>query len=132
VPANDNVMPVSRRSGSQKRRRTRHIDVCCDEAEFVIMNDKAKRAGMSNASYLRTLALDTPGPRARRAPPVNAEVLAHAIAALNKVGSNLNQISRVLNSSGAISTANECFAALAETRAAAARILEIVGRKERS
>jgi Bacterial mobilisation protein (MobC) len=50
---------------------------------------------------------------------------------LNKVGSNLNQMARVLNAGGATITAQECFAALAETRAAVARILEIVGRKEK-
>jgi hypothetical protein len=132
VTANDNSLPVARRSGSQKRRRNRHIDVCCDDAEFVIIDDKARSAGMSLASYLRARALGSPGPRARRAPHVNAEVLAHAVAALNKVGSNLNQLARILNASGAMSTANQSFAALAETRTAVSRILEIVGRRERA
>ena len=131
MTANDNSLPVLRRSGSQKRRRNRHIDVCCDEAEFVIIDDKARTAGMSLASFLRQCALGSAGPRARRAPSVNAEVLAHAVAALNKAGSNLNQIARVLNAGAPFSTAKESFAALAEVRAAASRILEIVGRKER-
>jgi hypothetical protein len=131
LTANDNSSPVVRRSGSQKRRRSRHIDVCCDDAEFVIIDDKARTAGMSRASYARASMLGNPGPRAQRAPTVNAEALAHATAALNKVGSNLNQVARTLNAGGATITANECFAALAETRAAVARILEIVGRKTR-
>ena len=46
-------------------------------------------------------------------------------------GSNLNQIAHALNAGGAALTAQECFAALAETRAAAAAIREIVGRKDR-
>ena len=75
--------------------------------------------------------LGTPGPRARRSPPVNAEALGRATAALNKVGSNLNQIAHVLNAGSATLTTRECFAALAETRAAAAAIREIVGRKDR-
>ena len=87
---------------------------------------------MSRGSYLRTCALGSPGPRARRSPPVNAEILAHAVAALNKAVSNLNQIARVLNSSGAMGIATASFAALAETRAAVTRILEIVGRKDRA
>jgi len=131
VTANDNVPPVTRRSGSQKRQRNHKIGVACDPAEFVIIDDKSRTAGLSRASFLRALALGSPGPRARRSPPINAEALAHAVAALNKAGSNLNQIARVLNASGAMSTANESFAALAETRAAVARILEIVGRKNR-
>jgi hypothetical protein len=131
MTANDNSSPVSRRSGSRKRRRTRHIDVCCDDAEFVIIDDKARTAGMSRASYARAALLGCAGPRAQRAPTVNAEALAHATAALNKVGSNLNQIARILNAAASKITADECFAALAEVRAAAARILEIVGRTSR-
>jgi hypothetical protein len=131
VIANDNSLPILRRSGSQRRQRKQNIGVPCDAAEFVIIDDKARTAGLSRASYLRGLALGSPGPRARRSPPVNAEALAHATAALNKAGSNLNQIARVLNAGGATTTTSECFAALAEVRAAVARILEIVGRKER-
>ena len=127
--ANDNALPVPRRSGSQKRRRSRHIDVCCDETEFVIIDDKARTAGMSLAAFLRTCALGSPGPRAQRAPTVNAEALALATSALNKAGSNLNQIARTLNSGGASLTAREFAAVLAEVRAAVLRILEIVGRK---
>jgi hypothetical protein len=131
MTANDNSLPVTRRSGSQKRRRRRHIDVCCDDAEFVIIDDKARTAGMSLAAFLRTCAIGSPGPRAQRTPTVNAEALAHATAALNKVGSNVNQLARIFNAGAATVTANECFAALAEVRTAVARILEIVGRTTR-
>jgi hypothetical protein len=76
------------------------------------------------------LVLGCPGPRSRRAPSVNAQALARATAALNKVGSNLNQIARRLNSAQAAGT-RESLETLAETRAAVARIVEAVGRKER-
>lgn len=131
MTANDNSSSVLRRSSSRKRRRNRHIDVCCDEVEFVIIDDKARTAGLSLASFGRACMLGAPGPRAQRAPHVNAEALAHATAALNKVGSNLNQLARVFNAAGTTVAAHECFAALAETRAAVCRILEILGRKER-
>jgi hypothetical protein len=68
--------------------------------------------------------------RAKRSPPVNAEALARAVAELNKVGSNLNQIAKVLNAGRAVGS-REALATLAETRAVVAQILEIVGRKER-
>ena len=132
MTANDNHSPGVRRSGSQKRQRGRRIPVCVDDAEFLEIDEKARTAGLSRASYARAVILGSPGPRAKRAPTVNAEALAHATAALNKVGSNLNQMARILNSSGAFTTARECLAALAETRAAVARILEIVGRKSRT
>jgi hypothetical protein len=131
LTANDNSLPVLRRSGSQRRQRNQKIGVGCDAAEFVIIDHNARAAGLSRASYLRALALGSPGPRARRSPPVNAEALAHATAALNKVGSNLNQIARALNAGAATIAANECFTALGEVRAAVARILKIVGRTER-
>jgi hypothetical protein len=131
MTANDNSSVILRRSGSQKRRRNRHIDVCCDDSEFLIIDEKARTAGMSNASYLRTLALGSPGPRARRAPTVNAEVLAHATAALNRVGGNLNQLMRALNSGRASVAAHECFDVLRAVRAAVTEILEIVGRRDR-
>lgn len=132
MTANDNPLPaVTKRSGSQKRQRQHKIGVGCDAAEFLVIDHKARAAGLSLASYLRSCALGSPGPRAKRSAPVNAEALAHATAALNKVGSNLNQIGRVLNAGGATIAAHECFAILQEVRVAVGRILDIVGRRER-
>ncbi|HLJ45455.1 MAG TPA: hypothetical protein VKU01_05585 [Bryobacteraceae bacterium] len=131
MTANDNTSFAARRSGSQKRQRTRNIPVPVDPAEFVIIDDKARTAGMSRASFARAAMLGSPGPRAQRAPTVNAEALAHATAALNKIGSLLNQQVRVLNSGGSTITASQCSAVLAEVRTAVDRILEIVGRKTR-
>jgi len=76
------------------------------------------------------LLLGAPGPRARRSPPLNAELLAHAVAQLNKAGSNLNQIARILNSGKAVGS-REAVEALTDTRAAVVQILDIVGRKDR-
>jgi hypothetical protein len=132
MTANDNPQPPPvKRSGSQKRVRLRKIPVACDDAEFLLIDERAREVGLSRPSFLRACGLGTPGPRARRSPPVNAEALGRATAALNKVGSNLNQIAHVLNSNGTSMTTRECVAALAETRAAAAAIREIVGRKDR-
>lgn len=123
--------PPGKRSGSQKRVRLHKIPVACDDEEFLRIDDSARSAGLSRPSFLRACAMGTPGPRARRSPPVNAEALARATAALNKAGSNLNQIAHVLNGGGGNITLQECLAALAETRAAAADIRELVGRKDR-
>jgi hypothetical protein len=131
MTANDNAFAAARRSGSQKRQRTRNIGVPVDPSEFVLIDDKARVAGMSRASFARAAMLGAAGPRAQRAPTVNAEALAHATSALNKVGSLLNQQVRVLNSGGATITARECSAVLADVRLAVDRILEIVGRKPR-
>jgi hypothetical protein len=131
VTANDKLSSAVRRSGSQKRQRNRNISVPVDGAEFLSIDNKARTSGMSRAAFVRACALGTPGPRAKRSPSIEIEALAHATAALNKVGSNLNQIARVLNNSGSISLAHASFAALTDTRTAVIRILDIVGRRER-
>lgn len=116
----------------ENRQRNRKTDTRWDDAEYSALTDRAQETGLSRNAYIRAAVLGTPGPRAKRSPPVNAEALGRATAALNKVGSNLNQIAHVLNAGGTTLTMHECFAALAETRSAAAAIREIVGRKDRS
>jgi hypothetical protein len=133
MTANDNPKPdAARRSGSQRRVRARKIPVACDEAEFLQIDERARAVGLSRPSFLRACALGTPGPRAQRTPPINAEALARATAALGKVGSNLNQAVHVLNASGAIGLAQEFRSTLVVIREAAAAIREIVGRKDRA
>ncbi len=92
---------------------------------------KARASGLSIASYLRACALGTTGPRARRSPSVNAELLAHAVAALNRVGSNVNQIAHVLNAGQSVGAA-EAVSTLAEIRAVLAQIRAAVARTDRA
>jgi hypothetical protein len=135
VPMSANASPHSqpslRRSGSEKRQRSVPVSVRCLPEERIAVEEKARLTGLSLASFLRACGLGTPGPRAKRSVPVDAEALGRATAALNRVGNNVNQIAHQLNSGGSSISADECFAALAEIRAAAATIREIVGRKDR-
>jgi hypothetical protein len=116
----------------ENRQRNNKTDTRWDDDEFAALTDKAHETGLSRGAYIRAAVLGTPGPRARRSPPVNAEALGRATAALNKVGSNLNQIAHGLNAGSFSMTLQECFAALAETRAAAAAIRAIVTEKDHS
>ena len=118
------------RSGSQKRQRVKSLQIALTPDEFTVACERAAAAGLSPSSYGRTLLLGAPGPRARRSPPLNAELLAHAVAQLNKAGSNLNQIARILNSGKAVGS-REAVEALTDTRAAVVQILDIVGRRDR-
>jgi hypothetical protein len=122
--------PLSLRSGSQKRQRVKSLQVAMSTDEFMVVRERAAAAGLSSSSYGRAVLLGTPGPRARRSPPLNAELLAHAVAQLNRAGSNLNQIARVLNAGQAVGS-KQAVDALADTREAVAQILDIVGRKDR-
>jgi len=132
MTANDNTQPSRyKRSGSERRQRGVPVSVRFLPDERATVEHRAREVGLSLASFLRACGLGTPGPRARRSPPVNAEALGRATAALNKVGSNLNQVAHRLNAGDRSLTQHECFAALAEVRAALARILEILGRRDR-
>ncbi len=124
--------PSSKRSGSQRRQRAYKIGVGCNADELFAIHHNARAAGLSRAGYLRATGTGSPGPRAQRTPHINAQDLARAIAELNKIGSNLNQLTRVFNTGGATATARELAATLADIRTTAAAIRQIVGRKERA
>jgi hypothetical protein len=64
-------------------------------------------------------------------PHIHADVIARATAALNKIGSLVNQIAHVLNAGGSFGMAQQHLAALAEIRAAARAIREAAGREHR-
>ncbi len=131
APESAAQVPARPSTRGKKGGRTRFLALRLDEVEYLLIGEYARMAGLSRGSFLRAAALGSPGVRAQRAPTVNAEALAHATAALNKVGSNLNQIARALNSGGAPVAADACAKVLADVRAAAARILDIVGRSKR-
>jgi hypothetical protein len=116
------------RSGSEKRQRVSAVRVRLLPSERAVVEDKAAEAGMSMASYVRAAMLGDPGIRAKRAPTLNAVLLAQAVAALNKAGSNLNQIAHHLNAGHAAGSA-ETVQTLHETRAAVLQIIALTGRK---
>lgn len=117
-----------RRSGSEKRQRGAPVSVRLSDEERAEVKRRATAAGLSVGSYLRLAGLDAAGIRARRAPTVNAELLAQAVAALNKVGSNLNQIAHILNA-GKAAGATEAVMTLHETRAVVRQIAALTGKE---
>ncbi len=108
-------------SGSQKRQRLKSVRAAVTPAEYSVIQERAQNAGLSTGAYLRLLALGHSGPRAKRAPPVNRELLGEALASLNRVGNNLNQIAKQLNSGG-----HPDRAAMADSRADLTAILELI------
>jgi hypothetical protein len=123
-------IPASKRR-PERRHRVHKVDTRWDPIEYASLDASARAAGLTRGGYIRALVLGSAGPRSRRSPSIKLEALAHATAALNKAGSNLNQIARILNAGGSVSLAHSSFAALAETRTAVVRILDIVGRRDR-
>jgi len=128
-------LPPTKASGSEKRQRNRKTDIRWDDTEYAVLTEKAMAAAMSLNAYIRASALGSPGPRARRAPHVNAVELGEATAALNKAGNNLNQIAHALNTAllagQPVVVPGALAAAIEQTNAAIDRILEITGYKDR-
>lgn len=118
-------------SGSEKRQRGVPFSIRLLPEERSAIEENASTVGLSLGSYARACMLLSPGPRARRKPHINALELAKATAALNKSGNLLNQMAHALNAGQSIRLADECFAAIAENRAAAAAIRAAVGRTNR-
>ena len=82
---------------SETRQREKRITVRFLDTEYEVLTAKADDAGLTPGAYVRTCALGSAGPRARRSPTIDRELAARAIAELNKAGSNLNQIAHALN-----------------------------------
>ncbi len=118
--------PARSRSGSGKRKKTIPVTSRYDEAEFRQLDDAASQAGISRASYQRTQSLAKPNTRSVRRPPIEKELLARVLGQLGKVGGNLNQVARAVNTTGA--EAEEISAVIAEVRAAAREVMQALGR----
>ncbi len=120
---------AAKSGGREKRQRVHKVDSRWNGIEHASLLAAAQAAGLTKGGYIRALVLGCPGPRTQRPPSVDAVALGQAVAALHKVGGNLNQIARVLNSGGSHVTTKEYLSALRDVRAVLASILRIVGRE---
>lgn len=84
-------------SGSNKRQRGKTQPVRCTLEEFNAIAGKADKAGLSRGAYMRAAALGDAGPRAQRRPPADHRALRQILGELGRIGNNLNQIARALN-----------------------------------
>lgn len=92
-------------SGSDKRQRTkRHTDRYTTD-EFNAIAAKADRAGLSFSAFVRASLLGDAGPRAQRRPPADHKALRQLLGHVGRIGNNINQIARALNTGGVVSDA---------------------------
>ena len=96
-----------------EERRTRTVGVRVTEAEAAELQERAQAARLSMGAYLRRRAL---GQRVRSA--VERRLGAAELRELNRIGVNLNQMARAMNS-GTVSSP-------AETQEAVERVGEMV------
>ncbi len=102
-------------SGSETRRRNTSIMVRVTPQERDAIDALSMQKGLTLAAFLRAAALGDPGPRARSRIPVDEALLRQLLGQIGKVGGNLNQIAKRLNSGG-VAAASEVWAALADYR----------------
>ena len=91
---------IARPRLGESERRTRTIDVRVTEAEETELRERAQAARLSMGAYRRRRAL---GQRVRSA--VERRLGAAEMRELNRIGVNLNQMARALNSGAAPSPA---------------------------
>ena len=99
-------------SGSETRRRNTSIMVRVTPEERDVIDDLALRRGLTLGAFLRAAALGDAGPRSLTRIPADAAMLQQLLGQIGKVGGNLNQIARQMNTGGAADAA-EVRAALA-------------------
>lgn len=82
---------------SEKRKRDFRVTIRLDEAEHDSVFDRADKAGLTLSGYFRFAVLKTPPPLQSRRPPVDRAELAKLLAAIGRIGNNMNQLARVAN-----------------------------------
>lgn len=85
-------------AGTEKRQRSSVVGLRMTPEERAELDRRADRAGLSVAAYLRAAALGDAGPRATRKPPIAKQELVRVLSQLGKIGSNVNQLARAVNS----------------------------------
>ena len=126
----DNRPQAKGRYGKRKLpdARGKFVAVRCTDSEHATMTEKAATAGLSVGAYLRTLAIGSAGPRAIRRPPVERAELARLLGEIGKLGSNVNQIARVLNTTGDLPASNNLAAITADVSVMRAALMKALGR----
>ncbi len=85
-------------AGSNKRQRGKIIASRCLDEEFTAIAAKAEKAGLAVAAFMRAAALGYAGARAQRRPLIDHKALRQYIGQVGRLGNNINQIARALNS----------------------------------
>ena len=108
--------------------RSAVVHVRCTPANLATYTAAAAQAGLSIGAWFRTLADGTPGPRAVRKPPVEKAELARLLGEIGKLGSNVNQMARVLNTTGEPPEGSDLARARAAIEEMRAAVMKALGR----
>jgi hypothetical protein len=114
--------------GSEKRVRNAHLTIRLSAEERAAIDEAAERAGLMPGSFARQALLGGPVPRPVRKPPAERRELVRLLGELGKIGGNLNQIAKSLNT-GVLVYESEIGAALRGLMELRDAILKALGRE---
>lgn len=108
--------PRRSRSGSETRKTLPPFPLRLLPEERAAIEAAAEQAGLTMASYIRQCVLEAPTTRARRQPSVETLAIIKLRGELNKIGSNIYQLTRHVNFGRLIDPDGEVAAAFADYR----------------
>lgn len=95
--AEEKAVPLSHRRKSETRQKQRRITFRVTDAEFSTVESAATGAGLTVGTYIRDCVLKSPETARRRRPLADVAALSALHAQMRRVGGNLNQIARGVN-----------------------------------
>jgi uncharacterized protein (DUF1778 family) len=118
------------RSGTEKRLKQHRITFRLADSEHAQLVAAAEREGQTLGTYIRSRVLVAPTTRARRRPVVEVQAITRLQGEMNKVGSNIYQLTRRINF-GETPESNDIRAAFAGYKEVIAAIMAALGRGQR-
>ncbi len=127
--------PAEKKPAPWRGRRTvvdpkdHFVAVRCTGDDHAKLTELAARAGLSVGAYLRTMGLGDAGPRARRRPPLEREAIAELLGRVGRVGSNVNQLTKLAHTTGNPPTSSELARMADDIAAIRAALMNALGRE---
>jgi len=130
VTITEGTAATSKRHGKRKvaDARGQWVHVRCNASEHAAIMAAAAQAGLGAGAWLRSLAIGSAGPRARRQSRAGQAELARVLGLIGNYGSNLNQLARVANMSGELPTEAALIEIAQHVRAIRDEVMKALGR----
>ena len=107
--------------------KSRRIAVRVTDDQWGKLDTKAAARGLKIGGYLRSVALGSAGARTMKRPSVERVELARLLGELGKLGSNVNQIAKAFNSTGAVPASPQLTAMQTDIMAMRAALMTALG-----
>lgn len=84
-------------SDKKKTRRPPPLSVRLTDEERAELERRAERSGLTLGGYFKSVVFNSPPPPQSRRPSADREELGKLLAAIGRIGNNVNQLARVAN-----------------------------------